>query len=164
MEQIRCEKTKKKKRNLSTKLHFLQNDENALATFLHSTDDITIFFLKVVIHLWTSTSYIKSNFLTLWTWVSTADDGSNVLWFICSFVCFVFGGLFLRRFFLYAIRKFSYKRLSSDPWHRFMKQDIDEGGVCVCVCWGCSVGCGVGVCVWRLLNSRYNFCHWQYHQ
>ena len=28
------------KRNLNTKLPFLQNDENALTTFLHSTDDL----------------------------------------------------------------------------------------------------------------------------
>ena len=30
----------KYKGNLSTKVPFLQNDENALTTFLHSTDDI----------------------------------------------------------------------------------------------------------------------------
>ena len=40
MEEIRHQKTIKYKRNLSTKLLLLQNDENALTTFLHSTDDI----------------------------------------------------------------------------------------------------------------------------
>ena len=40
MEEIRCQKTIKYKEDLNTKLLFLQNDENALATFLHSTDDL----------------------------------------------------------------------------------------------------------------------------
>ena len=40
MKQIRCQKTMKYKRYLSIKLPFLQNDENALTTFLHSTDDL----------------------------------------------------------------------------------------------------------------------------
>ena len=42
MEEIRCQKTMKY--NLSTKLLFLQNDENALMTFLHSTDCILMSF------------------------------------------------------------------------------------------------------------------------
>ena len=48
MEQIRRQKTLKYTGNLSTKLPFLQNDENALTTFLHSTDDIfAIKFISV---------------------------------------------------------------------------------------------------------------------
>ena len=35
MDQIRRQKLMKYKENLSTKLPFLQNDENALTTFLH---------------------------------------------------------------------------------------------------------------------------------
>ena len=35
-------KTKKYKVNLSTKMLFLQNDKNALTTFLHSTDDMSL--------------------------------------------------------------------------------------------------------------------------
>ena len=50
MEQIRCQKTIEYKGNLSTKLLFLQNDKNALTTFLHSTDAI-ILSLKGVLHL-----------------------------------------------------------------------------------------------------------------
>ena len=37
-EEIRCHKTMKHTGDLSTKLLFLQNDENSLTTFLHSTD------------------------------------------------------------------------------------------------------------------------------
>ena len=40
MEKISCQKTIKYKGNLSTQLLFVQIDENALTTFLHSTDDI----------------------------------------------------------------------------------------------------------------------------
>ena len=42
MKEIRCRKTMKYKVNLSTKLLFLQNVENALTTFLHSTDDYLV--------------------------------------------------------------------------------------------------------------------------
>ena len=35
MEEIRCQKTVKYKEKLSTKLLFLQNDENALTILLH---------------------------------------------------------------------------------------------------------------------------------
>ena len=40
MEQIRHQRTMKYKGNLNTKLPFLQNDKNALTTFLHSADEI----------------------------------------------------------------------------------------------------------------------------
>ena len=39
MEEIRSQKTIKYKGNLSTNMLFLQNDENALTTFLHSPDN-----------------------------------------------------------------------------------------------------------------------------
>ena len=40
MLEIRCQKTKEYKEDQSTKLLFLQNDKNALTTFLHSADDL----------------------------------------------------------------------------------------------------------------------------
>ena len=42
MVKTRCQKTIKYKGNLSTKLLFPQNDENALTTFLHSSDDLLV--------------------------------------------------------------------------------------------------------------------------
>ena len=46
MEEIRFPKTIKYKGNLSTNLPFLQNDENALTTLLHSPDDILLVIFK----------------------------------------------------------------------------------------------------------------------
>ena len=42
LEEIRCQKTIEYKVNLSTKLLFLQKDENALTTLLHSADEMGI--------------------------------------------------------------------------------------------------------------------------
>ena len=42
MEEIRCQKTTKYKGNLNTKLFFLLYDENALTTFLHSTEELEL--------------------------------------------------------------------------------------------------------------------------
>ena len=43
MDKTRCQKSKKYKGNLSTKLRFPQNNKNALTTFLHTTDDLSLF-------------------------------------------------------------------------------------------------------------------------
>ena len=42
MDKTSRQKTMKYKENLSTKLLFPQNDKNALTTFLHSTDEVTL--------------------------------------------------------------------------------------------------------------------------
>ena len=49
MEEVRCQKTKKYKRNQSTELLFLKNDENALATLLHSADEMELRYWKKII-------------------------------------------------------------------------------------------------------------------
>ena len=48
MDETRCQKTMKYKRNQRTKLLFLQNDENALTTLLHSTDEFFLLVLHVI--------------------------------------------------------------------------------------------------------------------
>ena len=57
MEEIRCQKIRKYKENLSTKLLFLQNNENSLTTLLHSAEELS--FKHIV----------NSNFRPLQEWL-----------------------------------------------------------------------------------------------